>query len=72
LKVRKNGDLRGTPSVRVVGVGGEMLGVMSLAEALRLALKEGLDLVEVDPTAKPPLCKIMDLSKYKYPSRNRD
>jgi translation initiation factor IF-3 len=44
VKIRKNGDLRGLPSVRVVGSSGEMLGVMPLAEALRLALKEGLDL----------------------------
>jgi translation initiation factor IF-3 len=63
-KIRKNGDLRGTPSVRVFGARGEMFGVMSLAEALRLALKEGLDLVEVNPEADPPVCKLLDLEKY--------
>ncbi len=65
VKIRKNGDLRGLPSVRVIGSSGEMLGVMPLAEALRLALKEGLDLVEVDPRAQPPVCKLLDFSKYR-------
>ncbi len=65
VKIRKNGDLRGLASVRVVGSSGEMLGVMPLAEALRLALKEGLDLVEVNPRAQPPVCKLLDFSKYR-------
>jgi translation initiation factor IF-3 len=65
--IRQNGDLRGTPSVRVVGAAGQMLGVMTLAEALRLALKEGLDLVEVNPKAEPPICKLVDMTRYKYP-----
>jgi translation initiation factor IF-3 len=65
VKVRRNGELRGTPSVRVMGSSGEQLGVMTLAEALRLAMKEGLDLVEVVPNANPPVCKLLDFSKYK-------
>lgn len=64
MTIRKNGDLRGLPSVRVIASSGEMLGVMPLAEALRLALKEGLDLVEVNPRAQPPVCKLLDFSKY--------
>lgn len=68
-KIRINGDLRGTPEVRVVGRSGEMLGVMTLAAALRLALKEGLDLVEVNPKADPPVCKILDFRKYKYEAK---
>jgi translation initiation factor IF-3 len=65
FKLRVNGDLRGTPEVRVIASIGEMLGVMTLAEALRLAMKEGLDLVEVNPKATPPVCKILDLQRYK-------
>lgn len=68
---RKNGDLRGTPEVRVIGSKGEMLGVMPLAEALRLAMKEGLDLVEVNPRTVPPVCKLLDFRKYKYERRGR-
>jgi translation initiation factor IF-3 len=64
-RLRKNGDLRGTPSVRLIGASGEMLGVVTLAEALRAALEKGLDLVEVNPHAAPPVCKLMDLAKYK-------
>jgi translation initiation factor IF-3 len=66
-KIRSNGELRGTPNVRVVGASGEQLGVMTLAEGLRLAMKEGLDLVEIVPKADPPLCKLLDLSKFKAP-----
>lgn len=65
-KIRKNGDLRGTPSVRVIGARGEMHGVMSLSEALRLALKEGLDLVEVNPKSAPPVCKLLDFGRYTH------
>jgi|HubBroStandDraft_1064217.scaffolds.fasta_scaffold283527_1 translation initiation factor IF-3-like protein len=65
-KIRKNGELRGLPRIRVIGSSGAMMGVMTLAEALRLAFKEGLDLVEVGPTASPPICKILDFDGYKY------
>lgn len=52
--------------VRVVGADGEMLGVLSVAEGVKLAEEAGLDLVEVSPNAKPPVCKILDYGKYKY------
>nr|WP_321402315.1 translation initiation factor IF-3 [uncultured Desulfobacter sp.] len=52
--------------VRVIGSDGEQIGVVSIAEALRIAEGEALDLVEVSPDAKPPVCKIMDHGKYKY------
>lgn len=52
--------------VRVIGSGGEQIGIMTLEEALRAAADESLDLVEVSPDAKPPVCKIMDFGKYKY------
>ncbi|MDP2193393.1 MAG: translation initiation factor IF-3, partial [Alphaproteobacteria bacterium] len=53
-------------SVRVVDSEGEMLGVMSLSQALKAAKEAGLDLVEVSPNAEPPVCKITDYGKYKY------
>ncbi len=52
--------------VRVVGSDGEQVGIMPLEEALKIAREENLDLVEVSPNAKPPVCKIMDHGKYKY------
>lgn len=70
-RIRKNGDLRGTPRVHVIGASDEKLGVMTLAEALRLALREGLDLVEVNPKADPPVCKLLDFSKYAYEAKLR-
>ena len=54
------------PEVRLVGPGGEQVGVVPLADALRLAEDAELDLVEVAPNAKPPVCKLMDYGKYKY------
>jgi len=54
------------PKVMVVDDDGEQLGVMDTAEAVNLAEDKGLDLVEVAPTARPPVCKIMDYGKFKY------
>ncbi|MGN1359429.1 MAG: translation initiation factor IF-3 [Kiritimatiellia bacterium] len=54
------------PQVRVVGPGGEMLGVMQTREALRMAQDQGLDLVEISPNAVPPVCKVMDYGKFRY------
>ena len=54
------------PEVRVIASDGKQLGVMQTREALRIAQEEGYDLVEVSPTARPPVCKIMDYGKYKY------
>jgi translation initiation factor IF-3 len=68
-KIRKNGDPRGTARVDVVGASDERLGVMTLAEALRLAVREGLDLVEFNPKADPPVCKLLDFSKYAYEAK---
>jgi translation initiation factor IF-3 len=53
-------------SVRVITVDGEQLGVITLGEALAEAAKAGLDLVEVSPTAAPPVCRIMDYGKFRY------
>lgn len=52
--------------VRLVGAAGEQIGIVRIEDALRLALEADLDLVEVAPEAKPPVCKIMDYGKFKY------
>ena len=52
--------------VRVIGMDGEQLGIMSAKEALALAEEAGVDLVKIAPTAKPPVCKIIDYGKYRY------
>ncbi|MFA6320249.1 MAG: translation initiation factor IF-3 [Candidatus Omnitrophota bacterium] len=58
--------------VRVVGEAGEQLGVLATPDALKRAEEAGLDLVEVAPTAVPPVCRIMDYSKYKYEQEKRE
>jgi len=57
--------------VRVVSADGEMLGVLDTPDALRTAREAGLDLVEVNPKAFPPVCKIMDFGKFKYEEKKR-
>jgi translation initiation factor IF-3 len=57
--------------VRVVGSDGQMLGVMSVYEALQIAAEEDLDLVEVSPQAEPPVCKILDFGKFKYQEQKK-
>ena len=52
--------------VRLIGENGEQLGIMSAREALKLAEEAELDLVKIAPTAKPPVCKIVDYGKFKY------
>lgn len=52
--------------VRLIGADGEQLGVVLVKEAMRMALEAELDLVKIAPTAKPPVCKIIDYGKYKY------
>jgi len=54
------------PEVRLVGPNGENIGVVSRAEALRVAREANLDLVEVAPNAKPPVCRVMDFGKFLY------
>jgi len=56
----------------VVSADGEQLGILPVKEALRLAQEKELDLVEVAPTAKPPVCKIMDYGKYRYEQSKRE
>lgn len=58
--------------VRVIGEDGEQLGVMSSKEAMRLAEEAGVDLVKIAPTAKPPVCKIVDYGKFKYEQTRKE
>ena len=58
--------------VRLIGESGEQLGVMSSKEAQRLAEEAGLDLVKIAPTAKPPVCKIVDYGKFKYEQARKE
>ena len=64
-QTRINGEIT-APEVRLVGVEGEQLGIVKIADALRQAEEADLDLVEIAPTAQPPVAKIMDYGKFKY------
>jgi translation initiation factor IF-3 len=69
-QIRINQRIR-VPEVRVIGEDGEMLGILSTSEALRRAQEKGLDLVEVNPKAEPPVCKILDYGKFKYDEKKK-
>ena len=58
--------------VRLIGADGEQLGIVSSKEAQRLADEAGLDLVKIAPTAKPPVCKIIDYGKYRYEQARKE
>ena len=55
-----------SPEVQVITSDGENLGVLNTNEAISMAKNQGLDLIEISPNANPPVCKIMDMGKYKY------
>ena len=57
--------------VQVIGSDGENLGIINLQQAISKAKSEGLDLIEIAPNAKPPVCKIMDMGKYKYDAQKK-
>jgi len=57
--------------VRVIGDEGEQLGVMDIRDAIRAAREKGLDLVEVAPTAEPPVCRIIDFGKFQYEAKKK-
>jgi len=69
--LRINDEIR-VREVRVTGADGEQLGIMQTRDALRLAEDQHLDLVEVAPKARPPVCRIMDFGKYRYEQQKRD
>ena len=58
--------------VRLIGADGEQIGIMSSKEAYNIAVEAGLDLVKIAPTAKPPVCKIVDYGKYKYEQARKE
>ena len=59
------------PRVRVIGSDGEMIGVLSRDEALALAQDDGMDLVEIQPNADPPVCRVMDFGKFKFEAQKK-
>lgn len=70
-ELRVNNEIRAR-EVRVVDVNGDQLGIMSARDALNVAGDRGLDLVEVAPNAKPPVCRIMDYGKHRYEQSKRE
>jgi translation initiation factor IF-3 len=60
-----------SPEVQVIGSDGENLGILNLNDAINRAKDLGLDLIEIAPNAKPPVCKIMDMGKYKYDAQKK-
>lgn len=68
--LRVNREIR-APQIRVIDDAGNMLGVMTVPEGVRLAEEKGLDLLEIAPTATPPTCKIMDYGKWKYEKKKQ-
>jgi translation initiation factor IF-3 len=68
---RVNRQIRISP-IRLIADDGEQLGIVAVDEALRIAEERGFDLVEVAPTARPPVCKIMDYGKFKYEQAKKD
>jgi translation initiation factor IF-3 len=70
FQIRVNHRIR-VPEVLVIGPDGGKLGVLQTHEALRMAQEQGLDLVEINPKADPPVCKILDFGKYKYEEKKK-
>jgi translation initiation factor IF-3 len=60
-----------SPRIRLIGAEGDQLGIMTVDEAMSIALEHGQDVVEVAPDADPPVCRIMDFGRYKYEQSKR-
>ena len=60
-----------SPEVQVIASNGENLGILNTNEAISMAKEEGLDLIEIAPNARPPVCKIIDIGKYKYDAQKK-
>ena len=60
-----------SPEVQVIANDGENLGTLNTNEAISMAKNQGLDLIEIAPNANPPVCKIMDMGKFKYDARKK-
>ncbi|MGB5536856.1 MAG: translation initiation factor IF-3, partial [Thiogranum sp.] len=70
LKYRLNENIDAA-EVRLVGAGGEQIGVVPLEEAKKLAEESSLDLVEISPQAEPPVCKVMDYGKFRFEEQKK-
>ena len=60
-----------SPEVQVIGSDGDNLGILNTNEAISMAKEQGLDLIEISPNAKPPVCKIIDMGKFKYDAQKK-
>ena len=60
-----------SPEVQVIGSDGENIGILNTNEAISIAKEQGLDLIEIAPNAKPPVCKIIDMGKFKYDAQKK-
>ena len=69
-KHRINGEIR-VNEVRLIGIEGEQLGIVKIAQALEMAEEHDIDLVEISPTAVPPVCRLMDYGKFRYQEQKR-
>jgi len=67
----KSNNRINSPEVQVINSSGENLGILNTNEAIAMAKEEGLDLIEISPNAKPPVCKIIDMGKYKYDAQKK-
>jgi translation initiation factor IF-3 len=67
----KSNNRINSPEVQVIGSDGQNLGILNTNEAISMAKEEGLDLIEIAPNAKPPVCKIIDMGKYKYDAQKK-
>ena len=67
----KSNNRINSPEVQVIASNGKNLGILNTNEAISMAKEEGLDLIEIAPNAKPPVCKIIDIGKYKYDAQKK-
>ena len=67
----KSNNRINSPEVQVIASNGKNLGILNTNEAISMAKEEGLDLIEIAPNARPPVCKIIDIGKYKYDAQKK-
>ena len=67
----KSNNRISSPEVQVIGSDGDNLGILNTNEAISIAKEQGLDLIEIAPNAKPPVCKIIDMGKFKYDAQKK-
>ena len=67
----KSNNRISAPEVQVIGSDGENIGIINTNEAISMAKEQGLDLIEIAPNAKPPVCKIIDMGKFKYDAQKK-